>query len=148
MTRIRRVLHPSDFSRASRAAFAKALDMAKANKAELLVIHVLTPTMPLMADGYIEPKAWEAIERSTRAVAQKEMNKLLAVAKKARVRASGALLEGVPHEQIVRAAKAKRADLLVLGTHGRTGLAKVFLGSVAGRVVTAAPCPVLTVRGK
>jgi nucleotide-binding universal stress UspA family protein len=148
MTRIRRVLHPSDFSRASRAAFAKALDMARANKAELLLIHVLTPAMPLMADGYIAPKAWEAIESSARAAAQKEMNKLLAAARKAGVRATGALLEGVPHEEIVRAARAKRADLLVLGTHGRTGLAKVFLGSVAGRVVTAAPCPVLTVRGK
>ena len=57
------------------------------------------------------------------------------------------LLEGVAHEQIVRAAKSKKADLTVIGTHGRTGFAKLFLGSVASRVVTAAPCPVLTVRG-
>jgi universal stress protein A len=148
MMRIRRVLHASDFSRASRAAFAKALDMAKANKAELVVVHVLTLTMPMTADGYVAPKTWEAIERSARAAAQKELNKLLTAAKKARVRATGALLEGVPHEQIVRAAKRKRADFLVLGTHGRTGLAKFVLGSVAGRVVAIAPCPVLTVRGK
>ena len=52
------------------------------------------------------------------------------------------------HEQIVRAAKAQRADLVVIGTHGRSGLAKFFVGSVAGRVVSAARCPVLTVRGK
>ena len=52
------------------------------------------------------------------------------------------------HEQIARAAKSKKADLIVIGTHGRTGLAKFFLGSVASRVVAAAPCPVLTVRGK
>jgi len=58
------------------------------------------------------------------------------------------LAEGPAHEEIVRIAKRKRADLVVMGTHGRSGLAKLFLGSVAGRVVAAAPCPVLTVRGK
>ena len=58
------------------------------------------------------------------------------------------LLDGVAHEQIARAAKSKKADLIVIDTHGRTGLAKFFLGSVASRVVAAAPCPVLTVRGK
>jgi nucleotide-binding universal stress UspA family protein len=63
------------------------------------------------------------------------------------VRARGLLLEGLAHEQIVRAAKAQRADLVVIGTHGRSGLAKFFIGSVAGRVVSAARCPVLTVRG-
>ena len=69
-------------------------------------------------------------------------------AKSAKVRAKGVLLEGVAHDQIVRAAKRQKADLLVLGTHGRTGVARFFLGSVAGRVVASAPCPVLTVRGK
>jgi glycine betaine transporter len=58
------------------------------------------------------------------------------------------LLEGVPHVQITRAARSRRADLIVLGTHGRTGLAKFFLGSVASRVVSTATCSVLTVRGK
>jgi nucleotide-binding universal stress UspA family protein len=54
----------------------------------------------------------------------------------------------VPHEQIARTARRQRADLVVMGTHGRTGLAKIFLGSVAGRVIAIAPCPVMTVRGK
>jgi nucleotide-binding universal stress UspA family protein len=58
------------------------------------------------------------------------------------------VLEGVAHAQIARFARSKHADLLVMGTHGRSGLAKLFLGSVAGRVVAAAQCPVLTVRGK
>jgi nucleotide-binding universal stress UspA family protein len=52
----------------------------------------------------------------------------------------------VPHELIARA--ARKADLLVIGTHGRSGLAKLFLGSVASRLVALAPCPVLTVRGR
>ena len=148
MSRIRRILHPSDFSRASGAAFMKAVDMAKANRAELLVVHVLTPVMPMVGDGYVSPKVYEEIEATSRAQAQAQLDRLLGKARKAGVRAKGLLMEGVPHEQITRAARSKRADLVVIGTHGRTGLAKFFLGSVAGRVVSIAPCPVLTVRGK
>ena len=148
MSRIRRILHPSDFSRASGAAFMKAVDMAKANRAELLVVHVLTPVMPMVGDGYVSPKVYEEIEATSRAQAQAQLDRLLGKARKAGVRVKGLLMEGVPHEQITRAARSKRADLVVIGTHGRTGLAKFFLGSVAGRVVSIAPCPVLTVRGK
>src|SRR5574341_1662480 len=148
MSRIRRILHPSDFSRASWAAFVKAVEMAKMNRAELLLVHVLAPVIPIVCDGYVSPKLYEEIETSARAQAQKQINLLVAKAKKAGVRAKGLLMEGVPHEQIARAARSKRADLVVIGTHGRTGLAKFFLGSVAGRVVAIAPCPVLTVRGK
>ena len=148
MSRIRRILHPSDFSRASGAAFAKAVEMAKANSAELLVVHVLTPVIPMVGDGYVSPKVYEEIEATSRSHAQVALDRLLAKAKKAGVRVKSLLIEGVPHEQISRAARSKRADLVVIGTHGRTGLAKFFLGSVAGRVVSIAPCPVLTVRGK
>jgi nucleotide-binding universal stress UspA family protein len=147
MSRIRRILHPSDFSRASSKAFAKAVEMAKANRAELLIVHVLAPSVPLAGDGYISPKIYEDLEASARAWGQKQLNRLLAKARQAGVRAKGALLDGVPHEQIVRAAKSKKAGLIVIGTHGRTGLAKFVLGSVAGRVVAMATCPVMTVRG-
>jgi nucleotide-binding universal stress UspA family protein len=147
MGRIRRILHASDFSRASRAAFDQAVDLAKTNRAELLLAHVLTPVMPTV-NGAISPQTWVDIEVSTRREGEKHLNMLVEKAKKAGVRATGVLLEGLPHEAIVRAAKSKRADLVVLGTHGRTGLAKFFLGSVATRVLSMAPCPVLTVRGK
>jgi nucleotide-binding universal stress UspA family protein len=145
----RRILHPSDFSRASGAAFKKAIEMAKAARGELLVVHVLSPVVPMAAgEGYVDPKMYQDIAASTRAWAQKQLDKLLVKAKKAGARAKGFVLEGSAHEQIVRFARSKRADLIVTGTHGRSGLAKLFLGSVAGRVVAAAPCPVLTVRGK
>jgi len=148
MKRVRRILHPTDFSRASRAAFAKAVEMAGANGAELVVAHVLNPVVPMVGDGSVVPKVYEDIEASARAGAKKELDRLLARAKKTGVRARGVLLEGATHEQITRVAKSARADLIVIGTHGRTGLAKFFLGSVAGRVVSTAACPVLTVRGK
>ena len=148
MSRLRRILHPSDFSRASGAAFARAVAMAKADRAQLQLVHVLAPPVPIAGEGYISPKVYDDLEASSRAFGQKHLSALAAKARKAGVKAATLLLEGVAHEQIVRAAKSKKADLIVIGTHGRTGLAKFFLGSVASRVVAAAPCPVLTVRGK
>lgn len=148
MSRIRRILHPTDFSRASSKAFAMAVEMAKANRAELLIVHVLAPAVPLVGDGYVTPKVYEDLEASARAWGRKRLDQLLAKARKARARAKGVLLEGVPHEQIVRAAKSRKAGLIVIGTHGRTGLVRFVLGSVAGRIVALASCPVMTVRGR
>ena len=142
-----RIVHPSDFSKASGAAFKKAVEMAKAQRAELIIVHVVNPIIPVAGDGFISPKTYEDIAASTRDSAQKQLDKLVAKAKQAGVRAKSFVLEGPAYEQIVRFGKSKHADLMVLGTHGRSGLAKLFLGSVASRVVTAATCPVLTVRG-
>ena len=145
---MRRILHPSDFSLASRAAFKKAVEMAKASRAELLVVHVLSP-LPLIPDVYIAARTYNELQRAHRATGRKQLDRLLAKAKTAGVRVSGLLLEwGIPSQQIVRAAKAKRTDMIVMGTHGRGALGKAFLGSVATRVVATAPCPVLTVRGE
>ena len=149
MARIRRILHPSDFSKASGAAFTKAVDLAKTNRADLVLLHVLAPPLPLMAgDGYVSPQVYEDLDKSARAYASKELASLVAKAKKAGVRANAVLRDGIAHEQIVRASRSPLADMIVIGTHGRTGLAKLFLGSVAGRVVSTAKCPVMTVRGK
>jgi nucleotide-binding universal stress UspA family protein len=147
MRRIRRVLHPTDFSRASAAAFNRAVETAKANRAELLIVNVITPSFPPIGDGYISPKVYVEMEASARAYARKQLDAQLAKAKRAGARVRGLILEGLPHERIVQTARRKRADLLVMGTHGRTGLAKFFLGSVASRVLAMSPCPVLTVRG-
>lgn len=148
MSRLRRILHPSDFSRASGAALVRAVAMAKADRAQLLLVHVLAPPVPIAGEGYISPKVYDDLEASAHAYGQKRLGALAAKARKAGVKAATLLLDGVAHEQIARAARSKKADLIVIGTHGRTGLAKFFLGSVASRVVAAAPCPVLTVRGR
>ena len=144
---IRRILFPSDFSPASRAAFAKAVSLAKQNRAEVVVAHVLTPIMPT-ADGYISPDAYAQMEDASRRYAKKHVDALVAKARQMGVRARGLVLEGAPSDRIVRAARGQRADLIVMGTHGRTGIARFVLGSVASRVVSHAACPVLTVRGK
>jgi nucleotide-binding universal stress UspA family protein len=148
MSRFRRILHPTDFSSASTAAFKRAVAMAKKDRSELVLVHVLAPPMPIAGEGYIPPNVYEDLEASAQRYAEKRLATLKDKAKTAGVRASIVIREGVADEQIVRAARAKKADVIVIGTHGRTGLARLFLGSVASRVVTAAPCPVLTVRGK
>jgi nucleotide-binding universal stress UspA family protein len=146
----RRVLHPTDFSKASNAAFARSFAEARASHAELVLVHVLAPVMPIAGAGeaYVTRSVYEQMNAAARAWARKQLDRLVAKARAAKVRVRWMLLEGVAHEQIVRAARRQRADMMVMGTHGRTGIARFFLGSVAARVTAMAPCPVLTVRGR
>ena len=108
MSRIRRILHPSDFSRASGAAFTRAVDLARANKAELLLAHVLTPTVPVVGDGYVSPKIYEDLAASARDYGKKNLGALVAKAAKKGVRARSLLLEGVRADRAGGAAAADR----------------------------------------
>jgi nucleotide-binding universal stress UspA family protein len=144
----RRILHPSDFSPASTAALKVAVATAKTHHARLLVAHVLPP-VPIVPDVYLATRVPEGLLRDRRARGQRELDRLVRTARRAGVRAAGLLLDfGVVPERIVRLARRRRADLIVIGTHGRSGFAKLTLGSVAARVVTLASCPVLTVRAR
>ena len=145
--KMRRVLHATDFSAASSRAFKRAVDIAKVSGAELLLVHVLPSALPIVADGYVSPKVYEDLEAANRADGQKRLDRLTRRARAAGARVKSLLLEGVPHERIAQAARARKADMVVIGTHGRTGFAKLVLGSVASRVLAISPCPVLTVRG-
>lgn len=142
----RPIMYATDFSPASRAAFTKAVELAKRDRAPLTIVHVMLPPVMLMGDGYIPPSTWDEISRSQRKANQKKLDAIVARARAAGVRARSLLLEGPPADRILRAARG--AGLLVIGTHGRTGLARFILGSVASRVVAGARCPVVTVRGK
>jgi nucleotide-binding universal stress UspA family protein len=142
-----RILHPTDFSPASRAAFTKAVKLARRDRSELVIAHVLAPVLPAV-DGYVTPQMYDQMEAAGRRYGKKHLDALVARARKAGVRARGLLLDGLVHERIVRTARAQRADMIVIGTHGRTGLARFVLGSIASRVVSHATMPVLTVRGR
>lgn len=148
MKRIRRILHATDFSGASKRALETAVDFAKQNKAELFVAHVLVPNVIVPADSYADPTLYVEMEKSERSQAEAELKKLVAKVSARKVRATGLLLRGTAAEQIVRAGKNRRADMIVIGTHGRTGLEKLLLGSVATNVVSESKVPVLTVRGR
>jgi nucleotide-binding universal stress UspA family protein len=142
------VLHPTDFSPASRAAFARAVAEARASRGQLLVVHVLSTVMPFVGDDYVSPKTYADVLQSVRIHGPKQLDKLVARAKAAGVRVRGLLLEGVAADAIGRAARSRRAGLIVMGTLGRTGITRMLIGSVAARVIGTAPCPVLTVKGK
>jgi nucleotide-binding universal stress UspA family protein len=96
----------------------------------------------------MSPKVFEDVQRASHQQGQKQLDRVLARARKAGARARGLLLEGMPSSEITRAAKAQHAGVIVMGTHGRTGFSRLLLGSVAERVVGTAHCPVMTVRGR
>lgn len=147
MRRIRRILCASDFSSTSRKALAAATDMAATNRAALTILYAHVPIVPLVPEQYIESRTWERVDTETRRWIERQMTRAADRAKKSGVRATAIMVTGDPATQIVRVARSKGVDLVVLGTHGRRGVAKFFLGSVAERVIATAPCPVLTVRG-
>lgn len=146
MTMIHRVLFATDFSPASTPALDRAIDLSKDNAAELIITHVYEPPSRLSLDGYVLPQIYDEFEAALREEAERSLAPLVARAEAAGVKARSLLVKGTPYRAIARAARTNDADLVVLGTHGRTGVARLFLGSVAARVISTAPCPVLTVR--
>jgi nucleotide-binding universal stress UspA family protein len=144
----RPILHATDFSSASRPAFAKAIQLAKGSRSELLVLHVLNPLVPMIGDRAIDPPTYAQLQTASRTWALKQLGRLTARAKAAGTRTTALLMEGSEAGTIARVARSRRAAMIVIGTHGRSGIERVLLGSVATRVVSIASCPVLTVRGR
>ena len=148
MAATRRILHATDFSKASARALNEAVKLAKQNRAELLIVHVIEPTPYVAGEEFGGEEIYIKLEDMAKQDSEVSMSKLLRRLKKSNIKAQGLILKGSAHDQIVKAAKSKKADMIVIGTHGRTGLSKLFMGSVAGKVVSLATCPVVTVRGK
>lgn len=144
----RAILHATDFSTASRPALAKAIELSRAARSPLLVLHVLNPMMPIIGDRPVEPPTYLELQKASRAWALKQLARVAARAKARGVRAMPILVEGSEAGTIVRVARARRAAMIVMGTHGRSGIERALLGSVATRVVSQATCPVLTVRAR
>jgi len=142
----RRVLFGTDFSPASRPAFRRAIALARQSRGRLLIVHVVPSGMPMGAEGYVTPRMYQEMETAIRQSAQKQLDRLVAQAKKAGVAARGVLLTGAAPEAIALTARKERSDVVIVGTHGRTGLDRLLAGSVASRIVGTAPCPVMTVR--
>ena len=146
---IRRILYATDFSKASARALDEAVSLAKQNHAELLVVHVIEPAGQYAAgEDFGGAELYMKLEEAAEQDAQRSMQKLMGKLKQARVNAKSLLLKGLAHEQIVKAARSRKANMIVIGTHGRTGLSKLVMGSVAGKVISLASCPVVVVRGK
>ncbi|MDR7481716.1 MAG: universal stress protein [Armatimonadota bacterium] len=143
--RVQRILAPTDFSPGAEPALQWAMGLADRFGARVTLLHVLDLSLGALAglspDVAAMPATIELAER-VRADAQEQMRRLAARFPDA----TPVLREGTARAAIIDVAKEIGADLIVMGTHGRTGLAKVFFGSVAEHVVRHSPVPVLTVR--
>jgi nucleotide-binding universal stress UspA family protein len=148
MASVNKILYATDFSKASARALDEAVKLAKQNKAEILVTHVIEPAPYVAGEEFASGEIYAKLEEVAKREAQASLSKLMQQLKRAKVKAQSLLLRGTAHDQIVKAAKNKKVGMIVIGTHGRTGLSKLFMGSVAGKVVSSATCPVVTVRGK
>jgi len=135
------ILVPVDFSPTSESAITAAMDLARVYDARVTLLHVWS--IPSM--GYAEALSWpvDGMEAAARAA----LDEALAKAVKVSPRTTGILRFGVDWERILEAVETEKADLVVMGTHGRRGLPRLFLGSVAEKVVRMCTVPVLTVRG-
>jgi len=142
---LRHILVPVDFSDTSKKAIQYAVPFGAAFDAEVLLLHVMQPYSVPVELGYMPPQ-WAESQREFVKSARDELDKLCAREIGARARSQVQVREGVPWQEIIAAARETCADLIILATHGRTGLRHVLLGSVAERVVRHAPCPVLVVR--
>jgi nucleotide-binding universal stress UspA family protein len=141
---IRHILCPTDFSESSGEAFETALMMATDSGARLTLLHVQQLPAPVFPDVILPVSP--SILRDAEQSAEHAMERLCERARAAGVAADCRVTVGAPHVEICDAAEEVGADLIVMGTHGRTGLSHVILGSVAEKVVRKAQCPVLTVR--
>lgn len=145
MNPFQKILMATDFSDASAAAWRRAVAIARENKADLLVAHAYEPPNLIQA-GAVAPGVYEEWDTNMRLDVEKKLQLLVSDAKKANVIARTLVLLGDPDQAIAKAAEDNDVDLVVMGTHGRKGVSRFFLGSVASRVISTAPCAVLTVR--
>ena len=141
MLEIRTILHPTDFSDCSRLAFQLAATLAREHGARLIVLHVKQTLGPRVAYGkalaQLQPEEYQEWLRKILARFDVSNN---------RVQVEHRLSEGNAANEILGVARETMCDIIVMGTHGRTGLDRLVLGSVSDVVLRQAPCPVVTVK--
>jgi nucleotide-binding universal stress UspA family protein len=138
----RRILVGTDFTAASTPALEQGLKLAKQNHAELLIAHSSTEPASL---SFMNADSYDTWEKQCRTEAEQKIGAIINEARKEGVKAHMLELSGLADDAIVESAERLAVDLIVLGTHGRRGVARLIWGSVAARVIARARCPVLTV---
>ena len=147
MIELKRILVPTDFSEFSQQAVRYGCELANRFSAELHVIHVAQDAFPIVPEAGMLSVSHDdymarVIESATKLLGDVPDASLYTRPVTRSVEA------GVPFVEIIRYARQKQMDLIVMSTHGRTGLVHMLMGSVAEKVVRKAPCPVLTIRPK
>ncbi len=152
MKQIRKILCPVDFSEPSESALSTAVDLAEHYSAEVVLMHAVNDIDPMPSPSYtltpqmVEqiPQLMEQMQENARQALQNLIDQYIG----RRVPADVLVTTGPPAHSIVNAVDELNADLIVIATHGRSGIRGFFFGSVAEKVVRTADCPVLTVKFK
>jgi nucleotide-binding universal stress UspA family protein len=141
---VHHVLVPLDFSTYAEQALDYAIALAQKLQARVTLLHVIQPPAVVNVEGGLWPTS--TFLQDLEAAVTRDMEGYLARVTAAGLEGEMVVVHGVPFQEILDTAKARQVDLIIMGTHGRTGLTHVFLGSVAEKVVRLAPCPVLVAR--
>jgi nucleotide-binding universal stress UspA family protein len=146
MIDLHRILVPMDFSKHSHNALTYAAAFAEKFGAEIYLLHVVQNLAVFFPDVVALTTPPETSGEELAAAARSALERVVKESRPGDIKVHGEVRQGTPFYEIVRFAQEKNIDLIVMGTHGRTGLVHVLMGSVTEKVVRKAPCPVLTVR--
>lgn len=146
MIEMKAILHPTDFSDPSKHAMKYAISFAKEYGAKLYVLHVIEEISNALYFDMLQAPPLVQLMTDIENQARKALEGILPEEVKGSIETEYLIRKGVPFLEIIRCAEQVKADIIVCGTHGRTGLKHALFGSVAEKVVRKAPCPVLSVR--
>jgi nucleotide-binding universal stress UspA family protein len=140
----RRILFATDLTKSSAPGFREALALARESFAELLIVCAYQPPNLIQAQA-VAPPVYDEWNRNLKAGMADRIAPLVEQAREHGVHARALLIEGPPEEVIAVTAASEAVDLVIMGSHGRTGLSRFLQGSVSAHVIATAHCPVMTV---
>lgn len=144
---IRTILLPTDFSECGNSALVSATSLARKFNASIICLHVIEPIVPTVGySGMTEPLPIADITEQLEDSAERELPKLAECDECSGLEIEEVIVHGDAAAEIVRVAKERSVDLIVIASHGRTGLGRILFGSTAEAVVRHATCPVLVVK--
>ena len=145
----KKILVPTDFSKFSDNALKQAYDIAKQFKAKIYLLHVIEVVQTCSIDYCLDDQTLRALDEKSLAFSEKMMQKQInKVSKSKDVEVVSDVKKGTPYEEILKEQQSKKVDLIVIASHGKTGLLSHLIGSVAEKVARGAKCPVMLVRNK
>lgn len=142
--RLKKILLPTDLSASSISAFKYAKSLAEKYNATIYVLHILE-NIPILAIHALD-LTLERLEENLLENAKKQLEKIVKENLKTKNKVQTFIRKGIVADEIIKFADEKKVDLIVMGTHGRTGIEYTLLGSIAEKIVRKAKCPVLTVK--
>jgi nucleotide-binding universal stress UspA family protein len=151
MIKLKNILVPTDFSEYSKYALNYAIAFAQNFKARIILTYI-TPEWEMdsdpirLASAYLQPGQLQELLRRRESEDRRQLEEFIPPELKKGMEVETVHKVGTPFLEIIRTAKEREVDLIVIGTHGRSGLSHMFFGSVAEQVVRNASCPVLSIR--